>query len=1042
MISSDKEKILLSRAIEHYPTGIFLSDNTGRITYVNQRLLQMMEIKDRNLLIDKDFRSIFFNGDTHLNLSTLEENEHKYISGETEIQLNGKNSILNYHLNMVKDDDGQFVGIMGEVRDITQNREMEKVFNRYYEDLEGRVDRRTEELKILYNTHKEIASILDLDHLLNKILENAHKLIINADAGLLFLKEEEGHQLKKYSCYGFDEDQCDKCVVSPNKGMIFRVVSTGEPVFIRNIREAIKSREFDPEVDGEIFQFCQLNHQNIHSILCVPIIYQKENIGCMLLFNFNPEIEFIRRDFRVLEQYSTIVGIAIKNAQMYRDLKLNLKLTMCFQSITEDSEAGLSLNNLLSNTAYYIYCALPEGIKTRVMIRKEDEVYQYGETEGSPSDIYRSPIYGEQGEVGYLQVECINMGTITEIYRKYLHSISVRLGEIITNRRLNEALKQSESQFRALFQHTNEAVIVTTLDGKILMANSTWKNLTGYTEEDLKSISMHDIFLQPIPDYEQQKYLWQSQIKIKDGSIRDMETQIATFSDKRGYYIIFSLRDITEKKLLEEKNRRNQEFLNNIFSSISDAVFTIDLNGTITSANLAACRIFQYSISDLIGQNVSMLLDENQDPFLFDELVEALIANEKGSLSNCRVVDKNNTIFEAELTITSFKNNFEEIIGLCMVFKDIREMQNLINRLASEKAFTDNILSNSIDGFCLVDPDYKVIYMNDALLSLLKYGEDEIDDLYFFNILTDYGKNEEPKLIEKLATDGYVKDHERNLITKNGDIVPVLINRVRMKNNEGEDLGFYEFIRDYSERRKMEMQLIQTTKLAAIGEMAAGIAHEINNPISSIFSYADFMKKGQDMAPELYQEFVNNILLSAERIESVVKGVLDFSRQEDGAFIQCNIVNILHTSLNFLMKMLNKKAIHIELSIQDTIWDIMGNPTQLEQVFINLLNNSKQALDRIQREKKIIRISIENESNSKGDKNVWIKVYDNGTGIPASHAEKIFDPFFTTKGRSEGTGLGLSITYGIITRHGGRITCESKENEYTEFHIRIPVIAF
>jgi signal transduction histidine kinase len=251
--------------------------------------------------------------------------------------------------------------------------------------------------------------------------------------------------------------------------------------------------------------------------------------------------------------------------------------------------------------------------------------------------------------------------------------------------------------------------------------------------------------------------------------------------------------------------------------------------------------------------------------------------------------------------------------------------------------------------------------------------------------------------------------------------------------------GFRGIDRDITERKNQEAQTLRTRHLIAIGELAAGVAHEINNPINGIINYAQILadnasESGGD--PDLPQR----IIKEGNRIAEIVKNLLYFSRQSGGEKNPVSVLMVLEDSLALFSAQFRKEGISVSVNIPDDIPQVMADRQQIQQVFMNILANSRHALrgkpDSIHRKKQIEITALVPES--KGVKMVQMIFHDTGTGIAPAMLERIFDPFFTTKAVGEGTGLGLSISYGIVRDHGGNLIIESEPGEYTRASVYLP----
>jgi len=257
-----------------------------------------------------------------------------------------------------------------------------------------------------------------------------------------------------------------------------------------------------------------------------------------------------------------------------------------------------------------------------------------------------------------------------------------------------------------------------------------------------------------------------------------------------------------------------------------------------------------------------------------------------------------------------------------------------------------------------------------------------------------------------------------------------------------EIIGYLSVVRDVTEKKQMEMQLIQADKMASLGELAAGVAHEINNPLSGIISNAEFLQEEIPAESEEQQEEIQEIVDNSQRIKTIVQDLLNFSRQRDSkTYGILDISSVITSSLNLTEHQIQLDRIKVVKEIGEALPPVRGSFNQIEQVFINLLSNARYALNRKYpdpHEDKTLLIRT-NQAEENGRKYVRVEFHDRGIGIPEEDVDKIFNPFFTTKEQGQGTGLGLSISYNIIQEHQGAIRFESKEGEYTKVTVDLPV---
>jgi len=234
-----------------------------------------------------------------------------------------------------------------------------------------------------------------------------------------------------------------------------------------------------------------------------------------------------------------------------------------------------------------------------------------------------------------------------------------------------------------------------------------------------------------------------------------------------------------------------------------------------------------------------------------------------------------------------------------------------------------------------------------------------------------------------------------------------------------------------------QSQLIQSAKLASIGELATGIAHELNQPLSYIRTSVQLqlMKPPEKLDVHKVHKTLKKVEEGTERMINIINHLRYFARQSDHEYKPVQLHDVLEDSMIMFNEQFKLRNIELEKNLAPSLPEVLGNPHQLEQVFLNILSNARDAMEEIKQAKLI----IETESTQEGDQKVVIlRFTDNGTGIPKEVIEKIFDPFFTTKEVGKGTGLGLSISYGLITDHHGKIKASSVKGEGTTFTITLP----
>jgi signal transduction histidine kinase len=240
------------------------------------------------------------------------------------------------------------------------------------------------------------------------------------------------------------------------------------------------------------------------------------------------------------------------------------------------------------------------------------------------------------------------------------------------------------------------------------------------------------------------------------------------------------------------------------------------------------------------------------------------------------------------------------------------------------------------------------------------------------------------------------------------------------------------------ERGTFQPQSRHQQRLEAIGTLASGVAHEINNPVQSIMNYALLIERRSQSTD--VEKYAQEILHEAQRVASIVRGLLSFARQEGEPYTEVSVADLVSSTLALISAMLRKEGIHVETSDLHDGPAVRCHPQQIQQVLMNLLANARDALnERYPAAHDNKRIIVRSRLwHREGEAFVRLTVEDFGGGIPSALLDRIFDPFHTTKAHGESAGLGLSISHSIVVEHGGAISVESELGSFTRFHVDLP----
>lgn len=379
------------------------------------------------------------------------------------------------------------------------------------------------------------------------------------------------------------------------------------------------------------------------------------------------------------------------------------------------------------------------------------------------------------------------------------------------------------------------------------------------------------------------------------------------------------------------------------------------------------------------------------------------------------------------------------LFGVVVVIYQQRISHALKERVSQQEEFISSILQNSVDAIIFIDNDNRVKVWNRGAEIIFGYTAKEMIGQTFHRLVPpDIDADEELLSIqEEVTRQGYIRNYRAQRMTKDGKRITIDLSRTIIRSPHGEILGSTAIIKDVTEKMELEQRIYNTEKLASIGILAAGVAHEINNPLAVILGFTDLLLERFQPGTQEYED-LKMIEANANQAKKTVENMLGFARITEGLEEFVDVDQALNTVIKIVRNTLMTKKVEVALHIPVNLPKVRCDSREFQQVIFNLINNSFAAMEPGGGK---LTISVRRQEDS-----VQIAVEDTGKGIPDKIKPRIFDPFFTTKKVGEGTGLGLSLCYGIIKKYGGKIefssTCR-EDNPHrpsgTKFVISLPV---
>jgi PAS domain S-box-containing protein len=402
---------------------------------------------------------------------------------------------------------------------------------------------------------------------------------------------------------------------------------------------------------------------------------------------------------------------------------------------------------------------------------------------------------------------------------------------------------------------------------------------------------------------------------------------------------------------------------------------------------------------------------------------EGVIKEGEGRTDALSLARKDGGSSEVDLSIKRIDLGDESFFQV--IFRDLSDQRKLEKKIRESKRNLEAIFDSIRDQLSIRAPDYQIQRVNRAVIE--KYHT-TFEELIGRKCYEAYYQRDLP--CEKCPVTVTLETKQpASVVQKNPTIDSTLhIFSYPILDDKGDLLSVIEYSRDVTEEQRLHEQLIQSEKLAGIGILASGVAHEINNPLTGIIGMAEASLEEEDIST--IKSYLTDILNCGQRISEIVKGLRSYCRvakQEEQNPIDMN--DVLEESLKMVRLAVKTSSVEVVKKFQP-IDKVVANLGEIQQVFTNLITNAFQVMDG---KGGIITLCTRSLRDS-----VEVKVSDNGMGIPQKHLSQIFDPFFTTKKTGEGTGLGLNIVYRIVTKYGGTIDVESREGLGTTFILRFP----
>ena len=449
-----------------------------------------------------------------------------------------------------------------------------------------------------------------------------------------------------------------------------------------------------------------------------------------------------------------------------------------------------------------------------------------------------------------------------------------------------------------------------------------------------------------------------------------------------------------------------------IVAALPDAVVVTGTDRRVLAANEAGAHLLGWNPDNVVGQAIADHLTPAERAHVASR--EDKVLGGDTQRYETRVVN-HATGEERDVAVSSgpFRVN-GEVIGTVATLRDITDPKRAQDTLARSEARYRHLVESASDAIVTLDANGRFTTVNHAAENISGYKREELVGQWFAPMLPD---DDLPKALGHFqqALSGETGLFESQFYRKDGEVRTIAITYSTPQKDE----EVLCLIRDVTDQKMLQEQLIQSEKMSAIGQLVSGVAHELNNPLAGISAFAQLLLAEKRFPPD-QRTAAETIYSEARRASRIVQNLLTFARQHKAEKILTTINQVLDDTLELRGYELRVRGIDVRREYDESLPDTMADAHQLQQVFLNLITNAEQAMER--KEGHHHRLTVRTRRN--GDA-IRIEVEDTGGGIPPNLIERIFNPFFTTKPTGSGTGLGLSISLGIVREHEGKIWAEN-----------------
>jgi PAS domain S-box-containing protein len=603
--------------------------------------------------------------------------------------------------------------------------------------------------------------------------------------------------------------------------------------------------------------------------------------------------------------------------------------------------------------------------------------------------------------------------------------------------KLFSVIERSQQGYRDLIDSFDDVLVSITLDGEIRAANRSFADLVGATFQQIIGHPLTEflddaggegtiLIEQNMPRFmEKRHWTGVAQVRLKmRRTVHYFDCVIhAMLREDKVHGMTILARDITA-------SRRNEARFTELFETLQEGIYIVTPEDQIVDVNPALVRILGYdSKAELMSKKVSEVFPDESLRTVIRQEVDRQPVLEGREIA---LVRKDGTFITCLNTAAAVRDPTGKVVRYQGALMDITSRREIERRLYKEQEFARRLVDSFPDLILVLDTEARYTFVSPRCREVLGYEHETTSGMKLG------GRTHPEDLPRLMALFADIIKGKQNFASlevrvrhKSGEWRKILFNFSPLFDESGKSEGVVLSGRDVTDLKRLEEQLIQAEKLAAMGQMLAGVAHELNNPLTAILGVTELVREREGLDESMKRQ-LDLTHRQARRAARIVQNLLEFSRPASPQKKSIDLSTIIERTLQLHEHSLRRNRVEVDFTPRTDLPLVVGDANQLIQVFLNLVSNAEQAIREV-RESGRIQVRLSSASG-----NVIATVQDDGVGISPEAMPRLFDPFYTTKRPGGGTGLGLSICLSIVREHGGTIQAESLPAGGSAFRVYLP----